>query len=142
MFYWGFMLLWVMGLGFENMCTVSVKWNFSKIIPRLYWWVYKALTLPSLTVELNVVVMTAVLKQDDPRLNPMGNQYLIPVFNWDPSWRPCHWQSKFNYHYDRILICVEIIKILCVKNQWGGRQKTLFCSFLIFGSALTLCSLV
>ena len=39
------MLLWVMGVGFENTCTVSVKWSVSRVIPRLHGWVYKLLRL-------------------------------------------------------------------------------------------------
>ena len=39
------MVLWVVGVGFENTCTVSGK----------------------------------VTYKDDPRLNPMGKQFLIPV---------------------------------------------------------------
>ena len=29
------MLLWVMGMGFENTCTVSRKQNVSLVVPRL-----------------------------------------------------------------------------------------------------------
>ena len=28
-------------VGFENTCTVSGKWNVSRVMPRLYGWVYK-----------------------------------------------------------------------------------------------------
>ena len=30
-------------MGFENTCTVSGKWNISRVVPRLYGWVYKIL---------------------------------------------------------------------------------------------------
>ena len=34
-----------MGGGFDNTCTASGKWNVSGVIPRLYRFVYKTLTL-------------------------------------------------------------------------------------------------
>ena len=80
------MLLWVMGVGFNNTCTVSRKWNVSRVIPRLYEWVYKILRLPPLVVENSAVVMST-------RLNPKGSQFSIPVLwnlfsggikFWDP----------------------------------------------------------
>ena len=64
-----FCLLGVDGVGFDNTCTVSGKY---RAILRLYGWVYKILRLSPLVVEHSVVVMSA-------RLNPMGNQFLIPV---------------------------------------------------------------
>ena len=44
------MLLWVMGVGFENTCTVSGKENVFKVIPRLYGWIYKTLKFFPLAV--------------------------------------------------------------------------------------------
>ena len=49
MFYLRLMLLWVMGVGFENTCTVSGKWNVSRVVPKLYGWVCKILRLSSIT---------------------------------------------------------------------------------------------
>ena len=73
LFYLGLMLLWVIGVGFDNTCTVSAKWNVYRVIPRLYGWVYKTLRLfPLVVVEHSVVVVSA-------RLNPMGSQFSIPV---------------------------------------------------------------
>ena len=45
MFYRWLMLLWVMGVGFENTCTVSGKSNATRVVQRLYGWVYKILRL-------------------------------------------------------------------------------------------------
>ena len=59
-------------MGFDNTCTISGKRNISRVIPRLYGWVYKTLRLSPLAVDHSVVVMSA-------RLNPMGSQFLIPV---------------------------------------------------------------
>ena len=58
LFYWRVMLLRVMGVGFENTCAVSEKWNVSRVIPRLYGWVYKILRLVNITVEDRVVDVT------------------------------------------------------------------------------------
>ena len=43
--------------GFDNTCTVSGTWKFSRVIPRLYGWIYKSLTLSLLVIEHCVVVM-------------------------------------------------------------------------------------
>ena len=53
------MLLWVMEVGFDNTCTVSGKWNVSRVIPRLYGWLNKTVRLSTLVVEHFVEVMTA-----------------------------------------------------------------------------------
>ena len=71
--YLGLMLLWVMDVGFDNTCTVSGKWNVSRVIPRLYGWLYKTLRISSLVVEHSVVVVMSA------RLNPMGSQFSISV---------------------------------------------------------------
>ena len=42
----GLMLLWVMGVGFANICTVSGKWNVTRVVLKLYGWVCKILRLP------------------------------------------------------------------------------------------------
>ena len=58
LFYWRVMLLRVMGVGFENTGAVSEKWNVSRVVPRLYGWVYKILRLVNITVEDRVVDVT------------------------------------------------------------------------------------
>ena len=59
LFYWGLMLLWLMRVGFENSSTASGKSNVSRVIPRLYGWVYKTWRLFPLPDEHTVVVITA-----------------------------------------------------------------------------------
>ena len=44
---------------FENTCTVSGKWNVSRVIPRLFEWKYKTIRIFLLAVELSVVDMIA-----------------------------------------------------------------------------------
>ena len=46
------MLLWVMGVRFENTCKISGKWNVTRVVSRLYGLVYNILRLPPLLVEL------------------------------------------------------------------------------------------
>ena len=58
LFYWKLMLLWVMGVGLENTCIVSGKWHVSRVMPRLYGWVYKNWRLSPLGYKHSVVVMT------------------------------------------------------------------------------------
>ena len=62
------MLPRVMGVGFDNTCTVLGKWNVFRVILRIYGWVYKTLRLSPLVVEHSVVIMSA-------RLNPMSSQF-------------------------------------------------------------------
>ena len=66
------MLLWVMSVGVDNTCTVSVEWNVYRVILRLYGRVKKTFRLFPFVVEHSVVVM-------NERLNPMGSQFSIPV---------------------------------------------------------------
>ena len=48
-----------MGVGFDNTCTVSRKWNVARVIPRLFGWIYKSLRLAPFVVDHIVVVVTA-----------------------------------------------------------------------------------
>ena len=59
-------------MGFENTCLVLGKFNVSRIIPRLYEWVYKTLRLSPLVTEHSTVVMSA-------GLNSMDRQFSIPI---------------------------------------------------------------
>ena len=129
MFYWGLMLLWVMGEGFDNTCTVPGKWNVSRVIPRLYGGVYKTLRLFPLVVEHSVVVMSA-------RLNAMGSQFSIPVL-----WNLCSesvvaWTVETQLRTPTLAIRVQLslgwstyFSILILWNLCGKpmRQKALFC---------------
>ena len=48
-----------MGVGFANTCTVSGKWNVSRVVTRLYGWVYKILQ------TILIINSTAVSNQED-----------------------------------------------------------------------------
>ena len=65
------MLLWVMVVGFENTCTVSGKWNVSKVIPRLYGWVYK-------TLRLSPLAVTAASQSKQSQIESCG----YPIFDF------------------------------------------------------------
>ena len=120
------------GVGFDNTYTVSGKWNRSKVIPRLYGWVYKTLRLSQLVVVHSVVVMSA-------RFNPKGSQFSIPLL-WNlcsesaghkivrPNWELQHWWSEFNYCLEGILTWFSILILwtLCGKPT-RERQKALLC---------------
>ena len=67
MFVWGLMLIWVMSVGFEYTCTVLEKENVSRVIPKLYEWIYKTWRLFLLVDELRIP------NQDDPRLHPVDS---------------------------------------------------------------------
>ena len=72
------MLLWLMVLEFENTCTVSWKRNVSRVVPRLYGWVYKTLRLPPLAVEHSIVVMTMGSQSRQSQIE-LGIQFSILV---------------------------------------------------------------
>ena len=140
------------GVGFSNHCTVSSKWNVSRIILRIYGWVYKTLKLFPLVVEYSVAVMSA-------RLNSMGSQFLILVLwnlrsessvgtnFWDPiedsdtggpSSFTIRMEYVFAFHYWYCDLCVEgrkhcwvdfrlfaVLELSLDEGWWGG-AKVLF----------------
>ena len=132
LFYWGLMLLRLMGVEFENTCTVSGKWNVFRVIPRLYGWVCKTLRLSPLVIEYSVVVMTAGSQWRWCRLNPISCQFSIVILwnlssesvgvikFWDSGWSLRHWQSEFNYFRMEYLFA-----FLC--GNWWRVGITLFC---------------
>ena len=137
------MLLWVMGVGFDNTCTVSGKWNVSRVILRLYRWVYKTLRLSPLVVDHSVVVMSA-------RLNPIGSQFSIPVL-WNfysksvgiKCWDPVEdsdtgGQTSITVRMEYLLPFQYWYCELCVENWWGGDRKNglvNFCSLAVLESS-------
>ena len=103
------------------------NWNVSRVIPRLYGWIYNTLRFFPLVVEHSIVVMSA-------RLNPMGSRFSIPKSGRKilrPSWGLRHLWFEFNYHYDGILTCFSILIFwtLCVEKRWGGDRKHYFVNF-------------
>ena len=74
LFYLRLVLLWVIGVGFKNTSTLSVKWNVTRIVSKLFGWVYIILSFPSLLVELQVPNFG-----DFQAACSMRDQFLIPA---------------------------------------------------------------
>ena len=122
LFCWRLMLLWMMGVGFENTCAVSRKWYVSRDVPRLYEWVYIALTK---THELNRWKLCSSCDSGLPlRRKPVRFPWVVSFrfmfykINVTRQWghKICelsrwlwHWQSEFNYRYNGILLCFSIL---------------------------------
>ena len=68
----------MIGLRFDNTCTVSGKKTVSRVILRLYGLVYKTLRLSPLFLEHSVVVMTAGSVSRRSKIEFYGQ----PVFNF------------------------------------------------------------
>ena len=89
-FCWRLMLLLVMSVGFENICTVSGKWNASRVVPRLCRWVFKILWLFSVIAEDSVVVVTSRYQSGESQFDScewliLDSCFIIFVFSssWD-----------------------------------------------------------
>ena len=65
-----------------------LKWNISRVIPRLCRWVYKTLRLFPLTVEHSVGVITAGFQSRRSQTESYGQ----PIFNYRS--RLCRWVYK------------------------------------------------
>ena len=100
-----------MSVGFDN--TVTGKCNVSRVIPRLYGWIYKILRLSPLVDEHSVVVISA-------RLNPMGSQFSIPIL-----WKLCSESdtggpSSFTVRMEYLCAFQYWYCELYVENWWAG----------------------
>ena len=73
---WSLKLVWEMRVGFENTCTATGKWNVSRVIPRLYGWVYKIWRLFPLAAENSVAVMTASSQSRRSQIVSYGRLWL------------------------------------------------------------------
>ena len=88
----------VMGVGFENICTISGGWNVSKVVPRLYGWIYNVLWLFLLTAEDSVVAVTMGFQSGRPQFDShrwpiLDSCFIMFMFSssgamkfCDPSW--------------------------------------------------------
>ena len=128
--------------GFDNTCTVSEKWNVSRVIPRLYGWVYKSSRLTPLVVEHSVVVNECgfPIKTIPDWILWVGNARLPFVFRisggikfWDPvedsdTGGPSSITVRMNHLFAFQFWFCE----LCVENQWGGGRKHCFVIFVIW----------
>ena len=65
-----------MGVALENTCTVSGKWNVTRVVPKLYGRVYTILRLLPLLVELQVPNLG-----DSQAAGSVYSQFLIPALS-------------------------------------------------------------
>ena len=135
----------MIGFGFNNTCTVSRKWNVSRVIPRLCEWVYKTLRLSPLVVEHSVVVMSA-------RLNPMGSQFSISVISnlcsesvrgikcWDPvEDSDTGGSTSIAVRMEYLLTFQYYYCEFYAENRLGGGRKHCFvnfCSLVVLESSV------
>ena len=128
------MLLWVMGVGFNNTCAVSEKWNVFRVIARYFGWAYKNLRLSPLVVEKGVVVMSV-------RLNPMDSQFWFPFYlicvqnQWGhKTLNPIEdseigGRSSITVRMEYLLAIQYWYSEPCAENQWGWSKKHCFVNF-------------
>ena len=140
------MLLWVMGVGFYNTCTVLGKWNVSRVIPRLYGWVCKTLRLSLLVVDHSVVVMNAVFQSRRSQIESYGEPIFdssVMTFVFKTSGGIKFWDlvddsdtgcpSSVTVRMEYLFAFQFWYYELCVENWWGGRKHCFvkFCSLVV-----------
>ena len=138
LFYWGLILLWGVGVGFDNTCTISGKWNVSRVIPTLHEWVYKTLRLSPLMAEHSDYDCLFPIKTiPDWNLSvAIFNFYFMKfVFQisggikiWDPiEDSNIGGPSSITIRMEQLFAFQFWYCELWVENQWGGDKKALLC---------------
>ena len=61
-----------MGVGFENTCTVSDKQNVSRVVTRLYEWVYKIL-------KTTLIISSTVVSHQGDSVSAVSQSVVIPA---------------------------------------------------------------
>ena len=61
-----------MGVGFENTCTVSDKQNVSRVVTRLYEWVYKIL-------KTALIISSTVVSHQGDSVSAVSQSVVIPA---------------------------------------------------------------
>ena len=131
------MLLWVMGVGFGNTYIVSWRWNVSRVIQRLYGWVYKTLKLSPLVV--NIVLWLWLRDWILWVVNFRLPFYEICVQNqWEhkilrPSRGLRQWQpSSITIIMEYLLAFQYWYCELCVKTDQGEAKKIVLLIFVLW----------
>ena len=93
-----------MGVGFKNTCTESGKWNISKVVRGLCWWVYKIIYPQHKAVipECSLRVTTIGSQPGDLRSDPRRKQILSLLL----------WILCSNPMEDKVLFCLGILVFL------------------------------
>ena len=141
----GFCFSWVdaaLSDGFDNTCTVSEKRNVSRVIPRLYGWVYKSLRLTPLVAEHRIVVNGCgfpiktipdwILWIGKARF-PFGFRISGDIKFWDPvEDSDTGGLSSITVRMKPLFAFQFWYWELCVENQWGGGRKHCLVIFVIW----------
>ena len=61
-----------MGVGFENTCTVSDRQNVSRVVTRLYEWVYKIL-------KTTLIISSTVVSHQGDSISAVSQSVVIPA---------------------------------------------------------------
>ena len=61
-----------MGVGFENTCTVSDRQNVSRVVTRLYEWVYKIL-------KTTLIISSTVVSHQGDSVSAVSQSVVIPA---------------------------------------------------------------
>ena len=145
------MLLRVMGVGFENTCTVSGKWNVSRVIPRLYGWVYRTWRLFPLVDEHSVAVVIVGFQSRLSQIVSYGwsildFRFIKFVFRISGRirFRNPGWGLQYTSSLSSITVRMEYLFAfqfwyceLCVENRWRRRElDRKHCSLNFFSLAL------
>ena len=114
--YWGFILLWVMVEGFDNTCRVLGKWKFSRVIPRLYGWVYKTVRLALLAVEHSIAVISA---SSQPKLSANVCIYINKKY-WPEHFFKCKIVSTKLFLLLVLISCMLFIFIIVYRDHYSS----------------------
>ena len=132
------MILWVMGVGFENTCTVSEKWNVSRFIWRLYKWDYNMLTVPLIIAEDVQWLWLPITDLGDFSSSIFaGSQFsfsALPESFWSKL-RTSTLEVQLHLLLGRktYLLSVLILRSLCENPVWGAGRKNYFVNFFLWG---------
>ena len=84
-----------MGVGFENTCSASGKWNISRVVQKLCGWVDETIRVRLISTESILKAITVVSQKDDARLVPRRVQ-LSFLLLWSLCSEPV-WGIKFYF---------------------------------------------
>ena len=152
LFYWKLMLPWMMGVRFENTCTVSGKWNVIRVVPRLYRWYIKFSGSFPLLVELQVPIWETSKQRVLCVTNfwfPFSeicvqNQWWYRILRFlrdsntsAPSWIAVKVMVMFMVRECLLLYDSGIVNFVWKTNEGGDRNY--YCVNFCFGGFLILC---
>ena len=134
------------GVGFENTCSVSGKWNVSRVALSLYGWVYKILRLANFATVDSIVVVTAVCHSGVSHFEScwwlvsnsrftkflLGSSRVIKfviLLEDSDTGGPSSVIVRMEYLFALQFWCCEI----SVGNQWEGQAGSIIVNFYYLG---------